>query len=80
MAINLPSAPSMFESVREWELYVSRLETLSASNEQTRAAVDFALKMARELIETKKSLVPAPLRQYDEGKDTSARMVSHRFA
>jgi hypothetical protein len=33
------------------ELYVSRLESLSASNKQTRAAIDFALKMARELIE-----------------------------
>jgi len=79
MAIILPSAPSMFESIREWELYVSCLERVDASNEQTRAAVEFALKMTSELVETKKSLVPAPLRKFDDAKNPGARMVSHRF-
>ncbi|OTP66892.1 hypothetical protein PAMC26510_34190 [Caballeronia sordidicola] len=51
----------------------------SAPNEQSCAAVDFALKMARELIGTKKSLVPSTPRHFNDVKDTSARMVSHRF-
>ena len=76
MAINVPSAPSMFESIREWERYVSRLEALSPSNELARAAVNFSLDMARELIETKKHEARSSRSQLDDVENANVRSGS----